>query len=42
VVTPLAWAWLGILACIPHRSTPPVQHLLDRPAAATPSPQAED
>jgi anaerobic magnesium-protoporphyrin IX monomethyl ester cyclase len=42
VVTPLAWGWLAVLACLPHRGTPLVEATLNRPAAATPSPQAED
>jgi len=42
VVTPVAWGWLAVLACLPHRGTPLVQATLNRPAAATPSPQAED
>ncbi len=42
VMTPLAWAWLAVLACLPHRGTAPLPATLNRPAAATPSPQAED
>ncbi len=42
VITPIAWGWLAVLACLPHRGTPLAQATLNRPAAATPSPQAED